>query len=413
LKLVDTFEKYTNMNATEFESFANQLALMPPDQAAKELDANSEAEAASILAMLSPAVAEDVMLAMSDERRRAVFAAAPTFNSQQWTANLTYDADAVGRLMEHPHAVFRPNYTVTETIERIRKLAKNTLVTYGFIVDDQGVLLGIVAMRELLLAENSSTLNSVMLKKPFVLAPTQKVIEAMRLVVNLHFPIYPVCDETGRLVGTVRGRSLFEQQAYEISAQAGSMVGVEKEERIGTPWPKSLRFRHPWLQINLFTAFLAAAVVGCFQSIINEIVLLAVFLPVISGQSQNTGCQSLAIALRGLTLGELLPGSERRLVFKEGMLGLMNGALVGVTASLAMFGVAWFQSNEHPYLLAFVVFWAMIGSCILSGITGAFIPVLLRRLGTDPANASSIFLTTITDVGSMGLFLGLAKMFVG
>jgi magnesium transporter len=401
------------MNATEFESFANQLALMPPDQAAKELDANSESEAASILAMLSPAVAEDVMLAMSDERRRAVFAAAPTLNSQQWTANLTYDADAVGRLMEHPHAVFRPTYTVTETIERIRKLAKNTLVTYGFIVDDQGVLLGIVAMRDLLLAENSSTLNSVMLKKPFVLAPTQKVIEAMRLVVNLHFPIYPVCDETGRLVGTVRGRSLFEQQAYEISAQAGSMVGVEKEERIGTPWPKSLRFRHPWLQINLFTAFLAAAVVGCFQSIINEIVLLAVFLPVISGQSQNTGCQSLAIALRGLTLGELLPGSERRLVFKEGMLGLMNGALVGVTASLAMFGVAWFQSNEHPYLLAFVVFWAMIGSCILSGITGAFIPILLRRLGTDPANASSIFLTTITDVGSMGLFLGLAKMFVG
>lgn len=400
------------MNATEFESFANQLALMPPDQAAKELDANSESEAASVLAMLSPAVAEDVMLAMSDERRRAVFAAAPALNSQQWTANLTYEADAVGRLMEHPHAVFRPSYTVTETIERIRKLAENTLVTYGFVVDDQGVLLGIVAMRDLLLAEGSSTLNVVMLKKPFVLAPTQKVIEAMRLVVNLHFPIYPVCDPTGRLVGTVRGRSLFEQQAYEISAQAGSMVGVEKEERIGTPWPKSLRFRHPWLQLNLFTAFLAAAVVGCFQSVINEIVLLAVFLPVISGQSQNTGCQSLAIALRGLTLGELLPGSERRLVFKEGMLGLMNGTLVGVTASLAMFGVAWFQANEHPFLLAFVVFWAMIGSCILSGITGAFIPILLRRLGTDPANASSIFLTTITDVASMGLFLGLAKMLV-
>ncbi len=400
------------MNATEFESFANQLALMPPDQAAKELEANTETEAATILAMLSPAVAEDVILAMSDERRRAVFAAAPVLNSQQWTANLTYEADAVGRLMEHPHAVFRPNYTVTETIERIRKLAENTLVTYGFVVNDQGVLLGIVAMRDLLLAEGSSTLNDVMLKKPFVLAPTQKVIEAMRLVVNHHFPIYPVCDPTGRLVGTVRGRSLFEQQAFEISAQAGAMVGVEKEERIGTPWPKSLRFRHPWLQLNLFTAFLAAAVVGCFQSVINEIVLLAVFLPVISGQSQNTGCQSLAIALRGLTLGELLPGSERRLVVKEGMLGLMNGTLVGVTASLAMFGVAWFQASEHPFLLAFVVFWAMIGSCILSGITGAFIPILLRRLGTDPANASSIFLTTITDVASMGLFLGLAKMFV-
>jgi magnesium transporter len=401
------------MNATELDPLANQLALMPPDQAAKMLDANSDSEAASILALLSPAVAEDVMLAMSEERRQAVFKAAPALNSQQWTANLSYDSDSVGRLMEPPQAVFRPNYTVAETVERIRKLAENTLVTYGFIVDDRGVLLGIVAMRDLLLADSSSTLDDVMLRKPFVLSPTQTVIEAMRLVVNLHFPIYPVCDSSGRLVGTVRGRSLFEQQAYEISAQAGSMVGVEKEERIGTPWPTSLRFRHLWLQINLLTAFLAAAVVGCYQSTINELVLLAVFLPVLSGQAQNTGCQSLAIALRGLTLGELRPGGERRLIFKEGMLGLMNGALVGITASLAMFFAAWLQSNEHPYLLSLAVFWAMIGSCILSGITGAFIPILLRRLGTDPANSSSIFLTTISDVVSMGLFLSLAKALIG
>jgi magnesium transporter len=130
--------------------------------------------------------------------------------------------------------------------------------------------------------------------------------------------VYPVCDADGRLVGTVRGRSLFEVQALEISAQAGAMVGVEKEERLATPWPRSLRFRHPWLQLNLFTAFLAAAVVGLFQGTINRLVVLAVFLPVLAGQSGNTGCQALAVTLRGLTLGELRPAPRAVLVAKEG-----------------------------------------------------------------------------------------------
>jgi magnesium transporter len=396
----------------DLEKFAAEVALLPPDLAALKLDGFSESEAATLLSLLSPSVAEDVILAMTDERRQRVFAAAPEQNSRQWTANLLFEPDAVGRLMEHPHAVFRASFTVAETIERIRKLAKNTLVTYGFVVDRETKLVGVVAMRDLLLADSHATLEDVMLRNPFVLSPKQTVIEAMRLVVNHHFPIYPVCDESGRLVGTVRGRSLFEQQAYEISAQAGSMVGIEKEERISTPWPRSLKYRHPWLQLNLFTAFLAAAVVGWFQATINEIVLLAVFLPVISGQSQNTGCQSLAIALRGLTLGEFEAGSERRLVFKEGMLGLMNGILVGLTASFAMLIVAWLQSNSHPWHLALAVFLAMVFSCILSGITGALIPLVLKKLGTDPANASSILLTTFTDVGSMGLFLGIARWLV-
>ena len=159
-------------------------------------------------------------------------------------------------------------------------------------------------------------------------------------MVARHFPVYPVCDAAGRLVGIVRGRTLFEEQALEISAQAGTMVGVEKEERLATPWPRSLRFRHPWLQLNLLTAFVAAAVVGVFQDTIDRLVVLAVFLPVLAGQSGNTGCQALAVTLRGMTLGELRPGDARRLVMKEALLGLLNGALVGVTAGLGMLLVA-------------------------------------------------------------------------
>jgi len=234
----------------------------------------------------------------------------------------------------------------------------------------------------------------------------------MRAVVHKHFPVYPVCDEHGKLIGLVRGQAMFEEQAFEISAQPGRMVGVDKEERLATSWPRSLKFRHPWLQLNLFTAFLAATVVGLFQHTLDRMVILAVFLPVLAGQSGNTGCQALAVTLRGLTLGEFTPGSARALVAKEALLGFLNGALVGITAGLGMFIVARSQHNPAALGLAAIVAVAMTCSCIVSGVAGALIPLTLKRVGADPATASSIFLTTATDVASMGLFLSLATLFL-
>jgi magnesium transporter len=190
------------------------------------------------------------------------------------------------------------------------------------------------------------------------------------------------------------------------------MVGVEKEERLTTPWLQSLKLRHPWLQLNLLTAFLAAAVVGIFQGTLDRLVILALFLPVLAGQSGNTGCQALAVTLRGMTLGELKPGAERRLVTKEAWLGLLNGVGVGLMAALGMYITATGQEQTHPVMLAFVVFLAMIGACIASGISGAMVPLTLKRFGFDPATASSIFLTTATDVVSMGMLLGLAALLV-
>ena len=294
----------------------------------------------------------------------------------------------------------------------MRELSRTTFVTYAFIVDDVGRLIGVVTMRDLLLSDREQKLEEVMLRDPFFLTPEMELPEAMKQVVRLHFPVYPVCEADGTLIGQVRGQAMFEEQAYEISAQAGRMVGVDKEERLTTPWTRSLRFRHPWLQLNLLTAFIAAAVVGLFQGTIDRIVILAAFLPVLAGQSGNTGCQALAVALRGMTLGELQPGRERALVFKEALLGLLNGALVGVTAAIGMYVAARAQSHPAALMLAVIVWCAMIGSCVISGISGALIPLTLRRLGADPATASSIFLTTATDVASMGLFLGLATMLV-
>ena len=240
------------------------------------------------------------------------------------------------------------------------------------------------------------------------------LLEAMRQTLNKHFQAYPVCDDRGVLIGIVRGSTIFEQEAIEISAQAGRMVGVEKEEHAATPFATSLRFRHPWLQFNLLTAFFAGAVVGLFENTIARITVLAVFLPVLSGQSGNTGCQAMAIALRGLTLGELEPSQARRFLVKEAALGLANGILVGLTAGAAMYVYAtWMQTRQSALSLGTIVFVAMTCSCVLSGVSGVMVPLTLKRLGWDPATASSILLSTATDVASMGFFLGLATLWLG
>jgi magnesium transporter len=387
-----------------------EVATLAAAEAARRLEGVPERQVVDVLRSLTPQVADAVLQAMDEARRRAVLAAAPAVESAQWQANLRYPEGTVGRIIEPAQAVFAPTLTVAETVERIRELVKSTFVTYCFVTDADRRLLGVVAMRDLLLADRASRLEAIMLRNPFSLSADLPLLDAARAVVARHFPEYPVCDADGRLLGLVRGRTLFEQQALDISAQAGAMVGVEKEERLSTPWSRSFRFRHPWLQLNLLTAFVAAAVVGAFQDTLDKLVILAVFLPVLAGQSGNTGCQALAVTLRGMTLGELRADGARRLVAKEGLLGLMNGAFVGVSAAIGMYVVARMQGNPDAVVLAIVVMLAMIGSCIVSGLSGALIPLTLRRLGADPATASSIFLTTATDVASMGLFLGLATL---
>jgi magnesium transporter len=326
--------------------------------------------------------------------------------------NQAYPENTIGRLMQPPLAVFDPETTIAEATERIRRLAPKTIVTYGFVTDKEEKLLGVIVMRDMLLARDDQQLKEIMLGNPFYLTPDMSLTEAMRAVLVRHYPVYPVCDQAERLLGLLRGQMLFEAQAVELSAQPGTMVGVEKEERLTTPWPRSLRFRHSWLQVNLFAGFIAAGVVGYFQDTIDRIVAVAAFLPVLIGQSGNTALQTLAVTIRGMTLGELRPGRESRLVAKETLLGSLNGALTGVTGALGMYLFATMLKSPAALTLAVVVFLATTISCLLSGVAGAMVPLIMKKFGADPATASSIVVTTITDVASLAIFLGLATYMV-
>lgn len=396
----------------ELRELFTKVVEREPREAVKMLESYPDDFVVRMLELLNPALAQDVLACFSVQRRQAILATASPELHQQWMRNQTYPEHSIGRLMQPPLAVFHPQTTIAEATEQIRRLTPKAIITYGFVTNDQEKLLGVVVMRDILLAQSSQRLEEIMLTNPFYLTPDMSLTQAMKAVLVRHYPVYPVCDNSGRLIGLLRGQMLFEAQAVELSAQPGSMVGVEKEERLTTPWSRSLKFRHPWLQINLFAGFIAAAVVGYYQDTIDRIVALAAFLPVLIGQSSNTGVQTLAVALRGMTLGELKSGRERKLVVKETLLGSVNGALTGVSAAIGMFVFAMMLKSSAAFMLAVVVFLAMTVSCLLSGIAGATVPLGLKKFGADPATASSIVVTTITDVCTLAVFLGLATWLV-
>jgi magnesium transporter len=391
---------------------AAQIRSLPAAEAAAVIERTPPATAVEALLQLNPAIVQTILAELEPPSRRLIASSAPPEVAEQWKRNTVYSAGTIGVLMEPALAVFRPEMTVGEAIELLRPLVRLAFVTYGYVVDDESRLLGLVTMRDLLFNEHTARLGDVMMKDPFSLSPDLKLSDAMKLTLNRHYPVYPVVDVQRHLVGLVRGAALFELEAFEITAQPGAMVGVEKEERVATPRGQSFRFRNPWLLINLITAFAAGGVVAIFQGTVDNLVILATFLPVLAGQSGNTGCQALAVTVRGITLGDIRPGHGGHLITKEMMLGLMNGAVTGILCGFAMYLLALSQSSPHALSLGVVVCIAMIGSCAVSGISGAIVPLALKRMGADPATASSIVVTTATDVASMGLLLGLATLFV-
>ncbi|HVT36351.1 MAG TPA: magnesium transporter [Nevskiaceae bacterium] len=317
----------------------------------------------------------------------------------------------ISELMEPVHGVLPATTTVAQACDYLRHEDTPTeVITYLYVADEGDRLLGLVLMRDLIVAVPGKTLREIMLGNPFHLLPQMKIGEAVKLAARRHYPVYPVCDERGHIIGIVRGWKLFERQAIEISAQSGSMVGVNKEERLATPVGPAFAQRHPWLQVNLLTAFLDVFVVGLFSGTIEKIVALAAFLPLLAGQSGNTGCQALAITLRGMTLGDAEGYPKKRIFMKELSLGLLNGVFTGLVAAGAMY---WYASpSPDAFKLALTIWLAMVGGCIVAGLAGVAIPLLLKRFGADPVTASAIFLTTCTDIAGMGLMLVLATVIV-
>lgn len=383
----------------------------------RAVDERVPLDAAMLLRSQSHEIIEGVARALPPLQARNIAAHLPPALAEVMTAAVGGIAvvdipGTVADLAEPALGVLPETCSVAEAIAFLRNSPDARHITYLYAVDPEQRLTGVVVIRDLLLAVPEQTLAEVMLAQPFALTLDTDAGDAIEATVRRHYPVYPVVDEAGRLCGVVRGWQLFERQAFEITAQSGQMVGVDKAERVYTGFWEALKGRHPWLQLNLLTAFAAAVVVALFADTITRVVALAAFLPVLAGQSGNTGSQAMAITVRGMTLGDMGAISVPALLRKEALLGACNGFLVGLVAAAAMWAYAVMSGAAGAPQLALTVLLAMVGACVVSGTFGVLVPLTLRRLGADPAAASSIFLSTFTDVFGMGLMLLLAAALV-
>ena len=401
--------------ATPREREVRQLAMAlrqrAPSDAFHLLEGKSEALIAAALSRLDPHTRKALLERYDEPHRATLYAFDPRLeqSTAEDVAAQPHGEDRIGVLATPAKAVFHTGASVAEVILKVRELSlSHELVTYAYVVDAENRLKGLLTMRDLLLASPSTCVAEVMLAEPFALKPQMTVEEAMRETARRHYPLYPMCDDEGRLLGTVAGAALFEARAFEISAQSGLMVGVNSEEQLMSPWPRSLKLRHPWLQVNLLTGLLVGFIVSLFGHTLSQLVILTAFLPILSSVAGNTGCQTLAVTLRGIALDEYTSDTAGPLLRKELLLGLLNGSAIGFVAGVVMYFFARSEHAAHPVMAGLVVMAAMAGACLSGGLAGVAVPSILRRFGADPATASSIFLTTTTDVVGMSLFLGLS-----
>lgn len=319
---------------------------------------------------------------------------------------LEYPQDSVGRIMTTDFLTFNKSTLAEEAIDKIRQLAKKRFpLSYVYVVDEEMHLIGVLNMRDLMLAAPDSALETIIRKDVFTLHCFTDRQEAANELAKRKYFAAPVVDGENHILGVIKAERMLQKVQDDVTKDIQRMVGVGADERVFSTISYSLKKRLPWLHINLATAFLAAAVVALFEGVIAKLTILAVFLPVVAGQGGNAGAQSLAVVMRGIVMREIPKDKILGLIVKEGKLGAINGVVIGAVTAM----VAWVWYG-NPYL-GVVIGLGMLFNLIFAGLSGAAIPLFMKKLGIDPAQSSSIILTTVTDVMGFLAFLGFAVIF--
>ena len=316
---------------------------------------------------------------------------------------LSFSKESAGYYMDRPQAQFRLGDTVEVALQKLQD-AKHHRARSIYVVNDENQLKGRVDLQDMAIASGKVLLGSLLNTVEGTVALTSPRQDLLDIFEKSRTDSIPVLDQEAKLIGVVRYGSLFQAVGDQATADLQKMVGASAEERALSTAMFAVKKRLPWLHINLLTAFLAAAVVGLFEATIAQFTALAILLPVVAGQSGNAGSQALAVTMRGLALKEISILQWRSVLSKEVQVGIVDGCALAVTCGLGVF--VWSSS----FGLAIVIGIAMIVAMIAAGISGALVPMMLIRAGQDPATASSIILTTVTDIAGFMAFLGTATL---
>lgn len=376
-----------------------------PERAATLMDGLPGDVATAILQELPPPSSVRILGYMSPEARQARLDELEPDVRQELVGMMEYPPNTAGRMMDPGVATYRRSVTVQQVLRQLRGRKMKTARSL-FLVDDSQALTGKVSLQALALSAPSTTLGELEETLDIVLRPVDPIEEVTRAFESNKALDVPIVNIDGVFLGAVTHDSMAATIHQESSLDMQAMVGASRDERaLSSPF-FTVKKRMPWLQINLLTAFLAAAVVGLFEATIAQVTALAVLLPVVAGQSGNAGAQALAVTMRGLALREISVRQWLRVMRKEVIAGLMNGIGIAITCGIGVF--VW--SGSLP--LVAVIASSMVLAMIAAGFAGAIIPIMLTKLGQDPATSSSILLTTVTDVAGFFSFLGIATMFM-
>jgi magnesium transporter len=394
--LVDRQPKLAMESASELgpERGAALLAGRSAEEIAKLVQEIASDDAAALVDHLPEELSSEVLELM---RRR---------ESGQVESLLDYAERTAGRIMNPNVFALSEDLTVGESISALQSAINVEMVFYLYVVDGRRHLVGVTSLRRLLLVSAETPLKRIMTPDVFSVRVDTDQEEAARLVASYNLLAIPVVDEENKLAGVITVDDVIDVLKDEATEDLLRLAGVSGDERIETPAFEALRKRLPWLGINLVTAFLAASVVAAFEGTIQQVTALAVFMPIVAGMGGNAATQTLTVIVRGLALGELSWANARKALLKEATIGLGNGVALGVVAAL----VAW-VTKGNP-VLGLILGMAMVCNMLVASTAGTLVPLGLKAMKVDPALASSVFITTFTDVIGFASFLGLASIFV-
>ena len=375
-----------------------------PEIAAAVLQILKEKQAVALIESLDRSMCSRILSQLGQVEQEDLLEKLKNSTQKDLRKLLSYPFDSAGHLMTPQVLTFRKTSTISEVIERIRSQHGQRVYDL-FVIDTKGKLYGSVTLQKIVTEADEVQLESLIQRVPHSVNAMATREEVVELFETKHLTSLPVIDIDQNLLGVIYHDEIVRVAEDEAAADIQSMVGASKEERALSKITFAVRKRLPWLQINLGTAFLSAAVVGIFEETIAQFTALAVLLPVVAGQSGNTGAQSLAVTMRGLAIREIGVGHWPKITYKEASVATINGIAVSVVTSLAVF--LWSQSIG----LCLIIGTAMILSMAIAGVAGAVIPIILSAVGQDPAQSSSIILTTVTDIAGFFSFLTLATIF--
>ncbi|MCH4039591.1 MAG: magnesium transporter [Eubacteriales bacterium] len=340
-------------------------------------------------------------------RRKEVLDLMKTDDRQIITKLLNYPEDSAGGIMTTAYLSLNENLTISQGLQKIREIAPRTeVIETIYVTDAQHRLTGSLDLRELLSTAKTETIRSIMDPGVIYVTPEVDQEEVAKKVSRYDLNAIPVVNAKKQLLGIITVDDVIDVIIEEHDEDMLQMAGVSSEERLNTSLGQSIRFRLPWLLVNLATAFLASFTVKMFESTINKVVALSAIMTIVSGMGGNAGTQTMSVLVRELSHNKITTAEAVKGFFKEILLGIIDGAVNGVVTGVAVYFI------YGNFYLGVIVLVAMIGNMIVAGVFGFLVPLVLDKIHADPAVASSIFVTTATDVLGFFIFLGLATIFM-